>query len=143
MEQELTNSDALYAAAVLKLGQDASPKDLVDDDVACAETVSNLIQKIIPSFPTFTGTWTLWAYLKKDTRFKQMILSEPGCVIISPTGTGNGRLRNGHVGILGKDGIIMSNDSASGLLLENFNLTSWRQKYQAVGGFPVYFFKII
>ena len=141
---DLTNQGKLYAAALLQMGRDASPRDLEPDDVACVESVTTLIHQIRPEVPIMTGTWTFLEYLKRSSMlFQKTDDPKPGCIIISPTGTGNGKLKNGHTGIIGKDGIIMSNDSASGLFLENYTLESWKHKYGKIGGFPVEFYRLV
>ena len=87
-----------------------------------------------------TGTLSLWEYLKQSKLFQKSDYPKQGAIIISPTGTGNGKLKNGHVGFVGESEMIISNDSASGLLLENFTRTSWKQKYFDFGGFKMEFY---
>ncbi len=68
----------------------------------------------------------------------------PGTIIISPTGLGtNPQMPHGHVGIVSSDGKIMSNTSATGLWMENYDLVSWHERYAVGGGYPVKFFKKI
>ena len=131
----------LYERARLYIGRDASPLDLVNDDLGCAESVSQIISKIVP-FPIITGTWTLNDRLAGDLKFQRVNENAgPGTIIISPTGTGNGKIR-GHVGILGPDKTIMANDSALGLWRQSYTVESWRQRFQTMGGFPVYFYRL-
>ena len=118
-------SKNLGAVAESALGKDASPDDIVPDDVGCAESVSNIIRELIPDFPIITGTWTLWDKMENDERFVNVTEPQPGDIIISPTGT----LRNapfiGHVGIMLDNYKIMSATSANGLWEQNYNLDSW------------------
>lgn len=132
---------SLLAAAKVALGTDASPDDNVPDELGCAETVSTLIGQVV-DFPVLTGTWTLWDRLRSDERFKEVTSPEPGDIVISPTGTGNGTIA-GHVGIVAEYGRIMSNDSADGTFDQNYDLETWRQRYAVKGGFPVYYYRLI
>ncbi len=136
-----SNTEKIYQKAKQMLGQDASPLDFVSDELGCAESVSNIISKII-KFPIMTGTYSLNYYLKHNNNFVSFeIPKKRGTIIISPTGTGNGKIR-GHVGILGEYGIIMAANSANGIWSENYNLESWRKRYQDKGGFPIYFYEL-
>lgn len=131
----------LYNAAVASLGYDASPKDQAPDDLACAETVSLLISKVT-LFPTILGTYTLYTRLLNDKRFIQTRDPKPGDIIISPTGMGNGRLV-GHVGVIGVGGVIMSNSSYTGKFEKNYTLQTWYNRYGKLGGFPIYYFRLV
>lgn len=123
------------------LGRDASPSDLAPDELGCAETVTTLLKQIYPETPIITGTWTLWDYFRKnDTVWFPLLEPEPGCVVICATGTGNGKFP-GHTGILLDDGTIASNDSWTGRLERNYDLDTWKKRYQSLGGFPVYYYK--
>lgn len=139
MNDDNTKVGLLYKDAILHLGKDASPVDLAADDLGCAESVTNIIHKVIPEVPIITGTYNLLEHLKNSSKFKQTVFLRPGTIILCATGTGNGRIR-GHTGILGEKAIIMSSDSATGLWLENFTYGSWYHKYATIGGFKVYLF---
>lgn len=132
----------LYQAVVLKIGQDASPYDRVDDDLGCAESASTIIHSVIPEFPILTGTYPLLEELQRSSKFQPTVFLRPGTVIIAATGTGNGKIR-GHVGFMGENHIIISNDSATGTMLENFTYGSFYRKYNAIGGMKVHLFKAI
>ena len=94
---DYSNSGRVYLACLSKLGKDASPKDLVDDDVGCAETVSTILHELWADIPVISGTYTLWDYLKFSGKFKEILIPQSGDIVISPTGTGNGRIKNGHM----------------------------------------------
>lgn len=132
--------ERLYDVSVASIGTDASPSDKAPDELACAETVSELINKVI-TFPIITGTWTLWDKLRTDTRFEKISEAELGAIIISPTGTGNGSIV-GHTGICGVGDKIMSNSSATGKFEQNFTQQSWRDRYKQKGGFPIYYYRL-
>jgi hypothetical protein len=123
------------------LGTDVTPDDLVPDTVACAITVSTLKNKTDATFPKVAGTWTLYDVLEHRTDHVRVTTPEPGDVVISPTGMGNGSLSNGHVGVVGRNGKIMSNDSATGKFESNYDLMSWDARYRQKGGFPVLYYR--
>lgn len=134
-------ADKIINTIKAHLGRDASPKDLVKDELGCAESVSNIINKIVGDFPTITGTWTLYDRLNRDPRFSSVITPQPGDIIISPTGTLANAPFPGHVGFVSHGGKVISNDSETGLMEENYTLLSWRRRWGRAG-YPVYFFRI-
>lgn len=131
----------LFEAAVASLGVDASPNDAAPDELGCADTVSNIIRKVLPDFPIITGTSTLWSRLQSDKRFERVGVPEVGAVIISPTGNGNGTFP-GHTGICGEDGVIMSNNSYNGKFEANYTQKTWEARYMRKGGFPMMFYRL-
>lgn len=136
-----TNQERLYQTAKDSLGRDASPKDIAPDNLGCAETISEIIRKALPEIycPVMTGTQELFNFLKTSPDFQQVLVPDPGSVIICVTGTGNGLVAHGHAGIIGKYGIC-SNDSRSGLFLENYTLDSWKRYFEVKGGFKSHYF---
>ena len=141
----------LYDTAVDLLNKDASPKDAANDRYGCMESVSSIIQKAFPKmrFPHILSTMEGYDYFLTSPSFEQIDAPEKGCIIISPTGTGNGNLTNGHVGIVGKNLAednslwIMSNDSRNGLWSANYTVASWTKYYNGKGGMPVIFFRVV
>jgi len=142
-EPVATLREKLHTEARGRLGTDVSPRDLVVDNLGCAESVSNLIKTQLPNFPLITGTWTLWDYFNKDRRFAKTLDPKPGTIIISPTATGNGMIRNGHVGIFTEGGVIMSSDSTSGYWMENYTIQKWVDRFRMQGGFPIYYYDLV
>lgn len=132
--------DRIYNFAKTLIGKDASPNNLAPDELACAETVSYILKSLYPTFPIITGTWTLWDYLKKSKDFTEVLIPKKGDIIISPTGTGNGKI-TGHTGFLGENGVILSNNSSTGKLDNHFTQTTWKGRYQGLGGLPIYYFR--
>lgn len=142
--KEETPQQKLYRIACSYLGQDVSPlDDKVSDEYACAETVSKIVQKAFGDFSSdaILSTTLLFYKLKNHQSFKQVLEFEAGNIIISPTGYGNGHLANGHTGICGMNGKIMSNNSATGIFKENYTIDSWIKRYRVMGGFPIFVFK--
>lgn len=140
----MPRKEKLYQTAKGFLGTDASPNDVAPDELGCAESVSRIVQQAFPTlrFPLFLGTRFLYAHLFEDGNFRRVETPEYGDIIISPTGMGNGKLSSGHTGIVGKYGVL-SNDSRSGLFLENYSIASWKLYFHGRGGFPTYFFRIV
>lgn len=143
--QKLTNKrtrqELLYQYARMTIGKDASPLDFVTDELGCAESVSNLIRKVI-KFPIITGTWTLNHKLETDPRFKGATENNGrGTIIICATGTGNGKIR-GHVGILGDNGTIMSSRSSDGIWGIYYTVGTWVKRWKSFGGFRVHYYII-
>lgn len=130
--------ESIYEEALRHLGEDASPLDRVDDVVGCAESVTEILNKVM-GFPIITGTWTMWDYLKRDSRFKKTSIPMPGDIVISPT---EGK-RRGHVGIVGKHGAILSSVSLgkdSGKFMANYTLDTWFARYRGKMELPVHFY---
>lgn len=132
----------IYQTALTYLGKDASPNDLAPDELACAESVSDIINQAGFPMPIILSTKELYNYLKIN--WLQITTPLAGDVIISPTGLGgNNGITNGHTGIVGLNGVIMSNNSATGNFLQNYTLSTWKARYQDKGGFPILFFRKI
>lgn len=111
-------SEAVYAAAYSCLGRDLSK--LAPDEQGCAESVSRILRLVYPDFPIITSTTALDAHLRNSPRFTAVQTPKKGYVTMFATRGGT----IGHVGIMGKRN-IMSNTSATGLFLANYDLTSW------------------
>ena len=138
------NRFKLYATALSFLGSDASPNDLAPDELGCADTVSAIILVGFGNIIKYSiSTAELFNILNNSSHFKRVKDFKCGDVILSPTGKGNGKLSNGHVGIVGEDEEILSNSSATGTFEQNFTITSWVKRYREKGGFPIYFFRKI
>lgn len=137
----------LFFKAESFLGRDASPLDLANDEYACAETVCDIVHATFGDFPadgpTILSTIVLRQKLDAHPKFIRVLLKDhlPGDIIIAETGTGNGKLANGHTGIFGEEDLIMSNVSATGLFKGNYTLATFMARYVAIGGFSVYVFR--
>jgi len=66
-----------------------------------------------------------------------------GEIVISITGTGNGIIKNGHVGFYVGDNRIASNDSGDGKLKRNYTLKSWEERYNIIGGMKVLYYRVL
>lgn len=137
--EPISLSEELYQEAVKWLGKDASPKNLAPDDLACAESVSHIISQITP-WTAITGTWTLNSHLNLSPKFEKVAVNNvrPGDVLVYPTG----ELRApfvGHAFICGKNGVLMSNTSATGKWEENYTLATARARWEGVGYHPHFY----
>ena len=66
-----------------------------------------------------------------------------GDIIISATGTGNGTIAHGHVGFLGENGVIYSNNSYKDMLDGHITAEQWKNYFARKGGFSVRYFRAI
>ncbi len=136
---EPTNADKLCAVAISYLGTDASPKDKVSDEVGCSETVSNITHEVFPDFPAeVLATDVLNNLLKNSSHFKAELEPSRGAIVISPRTA----KQYGHVGIFGDNGLIMSNNSKTGLFEANYNWDTWIKTFGVEGrGLHTYIYR--
>lgn len=124
-EQKETSPQKLCRIAKSYLGKDVSY--LIDNEVACAEVASKIINNLFSDFPDkILGTDALKKELDKSRRFTQVLQPEIGCVVISPrTAT-----VNGHVGFFILNENIASNDSLTGTFQINYTWKSWIKTFK-------------
>jgi len=146
--------EILFAFAKMKLGQDMDG-GFLREDLACAITVNNIAKESIGNvIGGGASTYLMYRALRFNPRFKRVAAFKkpiektddilPGDIIISPTGYGNrAKISNGHVGIMGEDGNIMSNNSATGKWEQNYNLVSWYMRWTAQGDYPMRIYRIV
>lgn len=134
-------NQTVYQTALSYLGTDVTPADHIDDVVACAEVVTTILRHHV-NMPIIAGTYTLMEYLDRSPEFRRVTVPMPGTIIMSATGTGNGRIR-GHVGICGPNGTILSNDSYTGKLMAHYSLATWKQRYEQYGGIPTVLYSLV
>jgi hypothetical protein len=135
----MKKAEELYQISKALLGQDVSWRNLAPKELACAESVSSLIQHIYPDFPTEVSTIKLNRLLENDARFEYTTEWEPGTIIISPTDG----VSIGHTGIFGQGDAIMSNTSLTGVWEKNYTLDSWIRRYRSKLGLKIKFFKAV
>jgi hypothetical protein len=131
--------EKLYQTALSLMGHNLCPQN---NEFGCAESVNEVV---FDAFGDYAGgdlsTARLYLSIQNNSKFVQITSPVQGDIIVSPTGYGNGSLPNGHVGIVGANGVIMSNTSATGLWSQNYTLSSWKKRYADLGGFPVFYFR--
>jgi hypothetical protein len=146
---EKTNRERLYemAKACLLPPHDVSPEDVAPDEYGCVESFDNIYKLTFGAFINGTKNKstlsTIEAYKYFTThpqQWEKIDTPLPGDVIICVTGTGNGNLSNGHIGICGKTW-IMSNNSYNGNWEANFSYERWRNYYEVKGGFKSHYFR--
>lgn len=133
----------LYETARKCLGKDMGDSGY-GNVVDCAVTVNNIV---FNAFGDYAGgdisTYRMYHAIKNHAKFVQVFKPRRGDIILSPSGLGNGTISNGHVGIMGDGGTIMSNSSGTGLFEENYTLATWTHYYNVRGGFPITYWRRI
>jgi hypothetical protein len=143
MKEKVTpeTDSKVYKYAKGYIGRDASPRDLVSDALGCAESLSTLLRELDPTFPLVTGTWSLYDVFEARSDWQRVTDPEIGDIILSVTGMGNGRISNGHTGVISDNNRIMSNNSNTGLWDEHLNMDWWHDYYGRKGGYPIYYYR--
>lgn len=139
---EPTPQERLRDICISSVGKDISPDDKAPDEKACAESLSNLLKLLYPNFPVLVSTVELYKALKNDTRFTGTLDFKPWTLIITPTQGGNGRVSNGHVGIVGEHGVIYSNNSGTGKWDNHWTVDEWVSYYKIKGGYRIHLFNV-
>lgn len=133
-------SETLANVTRENIGKDLSP---TQDAFGCAETVCTLTHLAFSDTWKTLSTKELYDHLFISPAYAKVTVPLAGDIIVSPTGLGNGRIANGHTGVVQEGGLIASNDSYTSKLELNYNLESWAQRYGVVGGFPIAYFRRI
>ena len=136
-----------FHTAVQALGTDASPNDIVPDELGCAETINDIHKKAF-GFPIGgeVSTYRMYSALKNSTFFKRVGEPLEGRILISPTGYGKIDIMSGHVGIVGEmssDGTlkVMTNDSFTGKFIDTrYSIKTWKKRWADKGKYPMWFF---
>lgn len=144
LEASTINRLLIYRVALNSIGADISPNDFAPDEYGCADSVSGILQQALggeKGIQWTISTTILYRELSTSRAYMFVQMPLPGDIIISPTGYGDGRLANGHVGVCGAGDTIMSNSSNTGRWETNFTQKSWRDRYVVSGGYPIYYFR--
>lgn len=141
--------ERLYQVGKDNLGQHLTLNNSVPPEVGCCECASRLFQLAGISVPTngIAGTPAMAAWLLSNPDFLLIDAPEQGAVVIEVTSTGNGTVE-GHIGMFAAFGLmyvndwgILSNDSNTGTLREQWNWTDWQDWYEKQGGLKRYIFR--
>jgi len=138
-KEEVSKNNIIYKTAKSYLGKDMAK---YQDEYGCAEALIEVVR--LATGIILNGgfsTYLLYGALKNSKNFTQVKSPERGDILISPSGTGNGRIKNGHVGIVSDKGFIMSNNSNTALWDEHINTWSWEYRYKTIGGFPMLYYR--
>lgn len=138
-EENLNEKLVRIADALTLLNVDITPKDEVNDEVACIQNMCEVLNKVI-KFPRLTYSPDLVRELKNDKIFEGTLDFNEATIIVSATGTGNGTIR-GHAGIIGTNNEIISGNSFNGKWEYNYTIDTWKARYRVKGGMPILLFK--
>lgn len=142
----MSNEEKLIKYTIDHLDEDVSPKDLAGDELGCAESLSNLIQKVLPDFPILLSTLDLFNHLKKDKRFKATLTHRKGVIIVSPrmlTISPTGPSIFGHCGIFITDEKVASNNSKTGKFNGYYTWDSWIEEFVHKRELHIWLFEIL
>ena len=122
------NRDKLYQVALSFLGKEASPLDRAPDDLACAESVNNVHRIALGvEIGGDLSTTKMYVVIQNSHLFYEVTEPGTGDIVLSPTGYV--KTPNGHVGIMGDEGVVMSNNSLTGLWDKHIKLEDWKKRY--------------
>lgn len=132
-----------------KIDTDFTSDTVCPDDVSCAYSVSTILQQYFKMrgirFPIILGTDLLDETLAKSPHFKRITeLKEgeklpPNTVIVNPRTVDT----FGHTGIPDDDGLIMNNQSSTGLWRKTYDRDSWRKEFHTIRGLPTRLYQVI
>lgn len=134
----MSNKEKFYQICVEALDTDPTPLDKINDEVACAETLSFLIQKIHPDFPILPSTRDLDTKLFIDKRFKRTLTPKRGDIIMMP----RTKTTSGHCGIFLTEEKIASNTSKDGIWRGNYDVESWKVM-ETKRGLKTYYYELL
>lgn len=131
----------LHETAIASLGLDMGDSGY-GDEVDCAISVNNVNFK---AFRDYVGgdisTLRMYYALQGHWKYVQVDKCLAGDIVISPTGLGNGKVSNGHVGIVSYGDNILSNNSETGLFDAHLTRKKWQEYYVKKGGYPMLFYR--
>jgi len=88
------------------------------------------------------STFEMYWFLNSRKRyFKEVVIPEPGDIIISPTGYSMNENDIGNVGVVAYGDQIFSNNNDTGKFDNHIGFQEWFDKYKKQG-FPVKFFRL-
>jgi hypothetical protein len=136
--KEPTMQEKFLKVCLDALDEEVTPKDEVPDNVACAQTLSTLLKKVLPDFPIIASTKDLDAKLYMDKRFKRITEPKRGCIVISP----RTQSTNGHTGTFITSERIASNDSKTGKWVGNYSWQGWIKEFRDRRGLKIYLYEL-
>lgn len=142
----MNNNKTILAFIKENLGKDLNGNY---NELGCAETVNNIFIEALgykvgggastaKMLEALTGT-------VPNGRFVEVTRTQAraGDIVLSATGTGNGTIAHGHVGVLGENGVIYSNNSHKDMLDDHITAEEWKNYFARKGGFPVRYFRAV
>ena len=141
-----SRSEELAVYAKSRLNEHLTMDESVPWGVGCAEAISRILHDFgVSGIPTkgIPGTAGMGTFLRGNKECRKVSSPTPGCILLSETGTGNGKIR-GHVGIIAPQGnLIYSNNSETGRFGAHWDIDRWIAYYSNYGGIPTQFFELI
>lgn len=140
---EKTNGEKLLDFALTFYGTDPTPKDEVDDEVSCVWSLTTILNKYFKGeFKVIDYTPDLVGQLYLDKRFKLSNEFKEGNIVVFPTKSGNGKVI-GHCFIVSKNGKMLSNNSATGLWQDKYDIPMMIERYSRVGQLRTAIFELL
>ncbi|TXG77200.1 peptidoglycan-binding protein [Candidatus Dojkabacteria bacterium] len=140
-------SEIFFNTAMSFVGKDVTPRDVINDEVACMETIDTIhytaFGEYINGKQITVSTMKALPILLNSPKWKRVYKPEKGAILLYPTGYGNGNLSNGHIFVCDGRGGLYSNSSATGIFERNYSDSTAKHRYETIGGFPPYYFKLI
>jgi len=136
----------LYQVTMDWLDKDASPDNIAPSEVACAETLTFLINKVDPTikWTSRTSTSAVNGDLSRMTKKFQVVqLPRAGDIRMSPSIYRNGELIHGHCAVFLDSYWMASNDSKSGKLRKNYTNDSWAERYRDKLGLQIINYRML
>lgn len=143
---ETSRREALYEFAVSKLGKKLGRNPNVPKELNCANALSDLlIQFGVKGLPMLgiEGTATLTDWIAKSPEFQEINMPEPGDLAAFPTGTGNGKIANGHIFIAGKHHWMSNNSNKERIWDDHWTQKEALDYYWWVGGMKPRYFRCV
>lgn len=141
-----TKGQIFFDVAMTFVGRDVTPKDVVEDDVACAETVDTIYKTAFGEYMNggiTISTTKMFHHMSTSPKFELIFKPEKGAILIYPTGYGNGKVKHGHVFICGDNGLLYSNSSSNGKFEQNYTTYTAKYRYETLGNYPRSYFRLI
>lgn len=137
---EPTKQKRLLQAVKSWIGKDASPENRAPQELSCAEGVSRILHNLFPSFPKgIVSSKELDNELARSTLFRRTSFPKSATVIVSPRTA----QMNGHAGFTIEDDKIVSNDSKTGLMAQNYTISSWIKKFKEGRGLELHLYELV
>jgi len=138
-----TDRERLYNLAWSLKGKYLTLNPTVSKNLNCAQCVSFILNKAGYKIPKggISGTYSMYDWMNAHFTLIAKEDFSKGDIILSVTGMGIKGSR-GHVGIYDGVSRILSNDSNTGLLKDNWTLTGWIGKYQTTQKMPTFYFRV-
>lgn len=144
----IENNPTEKSKLIYSIALDSLNKSLVtagvDPEFGCAISVWNILDKAGIDIPQTASTLSLQKEIISSGLFTEVFNPIEGDIIIAATGTStkpNTSITHGHTGIVGHTGAIFSNESSSGLWKTDYDLESWNNRYDILGGYTSRFFR--